>query len=572
MNVQRLVLNNFTVHEHSEFVFPERGIVLVTGPNGGGKSSVIEGVAYGGFGETLRGTSPWVKEKAGMLRLLAEGLGVTRTRTAGGRSALDWSTNDGPSAEYETNSKAQEALEERIGSFETWRWRHVFSSSDAARFTEATDSERKRFLEGLLQLGRFDVALEKCRTDLKAATRQWDECRRQAAILDERVKGAARSVLQCTETVTGASVPPLSFGDEETESPLALQTQATEVKKAIDKTEASRRAEYSKAMNLRSSDGGVQANMDALKRQLQKLGDTGTCSACGQEIPAKLRGNLVQAIGKLKKEAEATQAKSVEAVLEIDEQLKELDGILAALNERHAKLRERIRSAEAGVAAHARRKGELDRAYRALAQAEADLKKTKQQFADADTEAGTLEKTLQELGAVEVVLGTKGVRAHILGRALGAVEAAANGWLARISGAPRVTAAGPVPALSVRLKSYTEKKTGGVTDAISLEVEGAGGGEGYRGASAGERRRIDVALLFALGALSGGLGAGTLFFDEVFDSLYVDGQDALAAVLVDLAKERAVVVITHSDYIAGRLQLGPTVKWRIEGGQLQGAA
>ena len=133
----------------------------------------------------------------------------------------------------------------------------------------------------------------------------------------------------------------------------------------------------------------------------------------------------------------------------------------------------------------------------------------------------------------------RGVRAHVLGRALGGLEAAANGWLARVAG----------EGLRLKLSPYTEKKTGGTSDAISLEIEGAGGGYGYKASSGGERRRIDVSLLLALAEVAQaahGSEAGTIFADEVFDALDNVGLERVADVLQELAQDRTVVVISHN--------------------------
>jgi recombinational DNA repair ATPase RecF len=85
VKVRKIHSRNFQVGGGSvDLEFPDRGLVLVTGPNGHGKSSLIESVAFGCWGETLRGRSPWVDGLAGELTVETDLSSVERSATKAG--------------------------------------------------------------------------------------------------------------------------------------------------------------------------------------------------------------------------------------------------------------------------------------------------------------------------------------------------------------------------------------------------------------------------------------------------------------------------------------------------------
>lgn len=77
----------------------------------------------------------------------------------------------------------------------------------------------------------------------------------------------------------------------------------------------------------------------------------------------------------------------------------------------------------------------------------------------------------------------------------------------------------------------------------------------YKELSRGQRRRVDLAILLACSQLHGG---GTvkhaLFLDECLDGVDKAGCDAFASLLEAVAENELVIVLTHSEELAGRLR------------------
>jgi DNA repair exonuclease SbcCD ATPase subunit len=226
-------------------------------------------------------------------------------------------------------------------------------------------------------------------------------------------------------------------------------------------------------------------------------------------------------------------------VAEVAGQIQELEGERKELRTQREQALGELGAAQATAKQRAKIKAQSSEAERGLEDATVELAGALSAVRDSALE-------VTELTVCSQVLGLRGVRANVLGRALVGIEAAANAWLSKLAGGN----------LHLNLLSSVERKSGGSQDVIGLEVQGAGGGNGYRGASAGERRRIDVALLLALGEVAAGASGrspGTLFADECFDALDSEGVSAAVTALSELAATRAVVVITHNEELAEAL-------------------
>lgn len=534
MIVKSLRMRCFMGHEDSTVELPETGAVLVFGENGSGKSSIVEGVSFAGWGKTLRGDVPWWGEAKPPCAALAvlDDINVERLRN-GPKNELTFSGG----VEFPTASKSQVALEGVLGPHDLWRRTHVFSSADAMHFTLATDGERKRLIESFLGSDRFDPGLEACRKDLRAAEGNLEVTRRKKELLDSKLVGDRRRV---TDAEQGLAV--LEHAPDEVVivpgKPLAYYD---------ERIRDAKREIYDLESRLREAEragGGFDQIARSAEAMLDRLRGE-TCPTCSQPIAGSLRKKLRldadAAKGKADAAREEAKADLVDAKDTIAATKEQLDILQTRRGERAMRIQAE-QMAENAVRHHAK-SIELHNMNRAAAVAA--IAKAQAELVDLEDEIDLAIAEVAELTEVEKVLGLKGFRAHTLGQSLSGIDAVANAWLARLR-----------QGVQIKLSPYAELAKGGTKDAIGLSVIGRGRGS-YKSTSGGERRRIDVALLLGLAevaAAARGAQTGTLFFDEVFDCLDEQGIEAVSEILTELSQTRCVVVITHSKDLMARMR------------------
>lgn len=545
------------VPEPATLRLPERGVVVVTGPNGAGKSRFIEACAYALSGKTLRGTTPWRRSEAGSCEITGfDGWSLTRTITAKGTKKTKVS---GQSAD--TNTKTQGWIDIDL---DFWRRTHVLSSADAAHFSTSTDKERKDLIEMLLGMDVFDQGYEQALADLRQAEK------RVGVVVTSLARAEMTHQFAWKQLTSWQPPPPFEPEPEPVapgESITAVDMSAWTAELLRVKDELSSRsvpATPPMANGLIQRRYELEASIKTQKSQLSIVRN-GVCPQCGADYTKSPLGvhieQLEHSIGLQERELTG-----VLTALQHDAQVaqrieEERRAARAALEERRGQLVAQLARAEVQQRARAqydaaqaawterqtRRK--VDYAAR-VSLAEEDRQRLQAQAEETQAEVDDLKATLTEATReqAEIKLAAQCVRelrGIVLGRALTGIETVANAWLARVA-----------PGQQLRLRPYTDNKTGGTADKISLEIEGAGGGEGYRATSGGERRRVDTALLLALcevASAASGQTDGTLWMDEVFDALDAQTRPLVAQALADLSRDRTVVIITHLSDLAEQI-------------------
>lgn len=557
MKLGAVWLSGVLAHDDTRFELPDSGVVTVEGPNGAGKSALfVEAPAVAVWGKTLRGTPPWEDETkgvAGAAVVCSDGsvMSIERSKTPKGRPKLK--VSGGPGAKRLRAKDETEDLVRELGGMERWRRTHVFSASDADSFMKATDGDCKRFLEKLFGLECFDVGLAACRKDLRAAEEELRKLEADLRVAGERVAAEARRLREAERDLAELGEPE-PVGEDPTARLREAEREVEVVAEHVEQLQA-------QLVEKRDERREVDAELRRAERDAERLARD-ACPECGQRIPKKKRREAEDGL-KVARGAHEGRAKLLgEQVFELDVLLGDRRAELPTLRGKVAELERALARHEGArqmAATRAERRKKLETRVR-----DATSVLVSREDEQDELEAGAAERRRQvgTLRAAERVLGLRGVRNAVLGLSLGGLEEAGNAWLDRL-----------MPGASLRLEPISETKKGDAVEAIARHIDGLRHRHGYKACSSGQRRRVDLAMLFALAEVesgSGGVGlegAGTMLFDEALDALDDEGGlDAAIEVVHELAEDRCVVVVSHRADLLKRLRAA--CRLRVEDGRL----
>jgi len=542
MQIKRIKLEGVTVHKSTEIEFPDRGIVLFSGKNGSGKTTIAEAVPMAIWGRTVkdRGQPIWAANKGGKIEVEANEKTYTRLQT--GRVKLSFS--DGK--EYETTTHAQKEVNSHFGEFGTWKRSAVLSSQESAGFCGATDSEKKQMLEALTHseaiAGAAEIAAKKSRESRDA----WNQKDKEEAVQTANLASAKRSLLN--------SVPP-DYDDTEIENH-TYNEEAHEL--SISEKDRKKKALISSREHLIRVREKM-ADLNSEKKRIQKSKNSlklGKCERCGQSVTEQLVENHLlesdKELASIENESENVLREGTEAKLAYEEASREHEDALRIEREHLAKRENRetlkkLKDVQKEAELRAEKVGEE------YASAKLALKIAVEEKAKSATE-------LAHVKEAHKVLGPKGMRAHLVSRTIKALESSANSWLSRIGDKD----------ISLKMSAYGTKSDGSRKDEITVTATINGSSVSVKSASRGERRRIDIAICLALAEIaeaSSGNDRSTIFADEIFDGLTAQGVSAVMNAMTDLAEDRCVVIMCPEP--PHEVTIAASAHYKFEHGRVQ---
>lgn len=518
-----------------ELVLPARGLVLVTGANEAGKTSLLcDAPLQALFGAVADRGDPLLESGACVEAGFAN-VTVRRARMLG--RVVTSVQADGAPIDCDTATKATAWVEDRFGPSDLWEGLLTFRWSQASDFTLGKDADRKRFVELLIPgLDRFDVAADRCTKARRSheATLQAAQARAYHAEQEvARVKAALDAARQ--RAAQEESAPDLR----------AKLERATRAALTLRRTVDGLRAELTRVpLDVAAAQQAHREAHQAHARAAQAHASAarGACGACGSqatpEFVLRCEEALNAAIGTLARCAE--EARSLTAQFEqhlafVRDEAQRAEARLAALAQEEAHLRQAVAVAEEREASPYGVEGltqQLALAQQALGEAQ-----------EALTRAAAEQSALE---LAERAVGPKGARLDLLAATFAELERAAQRSLSQCW-----------PGARLRIERTSQLKDGRVKEEsrVLIALPGESGFHPVAALNRGMLRRVDLALrlgrraILAARSPQGRLAIPYLAIDEALDGIDEEGLTGCAAALLEEAQRSLVVVVSHDERV-----------------------
>lgn len=550
----RVSVTNYGGKITRQLELPDRGLVLVTSSNGKGKTSLLaDAPLYAVSGWTGNRGDPL--KNGGSVEFELGNLRVSRSRSRAGASVKVQIWLDGKLVDCDTATKADAYLAERLGPAELWEGLLGFRWDTGSAYSCGTDAERKSATELLVPtLAGFDEARERVGARQKAHSSGPLSVARQRLALAAQKTRMAQDALDRVRSLPDVTDDPVKLRAETA----PLETRRTALTQRIGLLEQELRTP---AVNpdLAAAETRLREAQQTERQArltLSKAG-TGTCPTCRQDLgdrEAALRARaemervLAEAVAALDVVSGEVVALRSQATVDLRTRQVELGGEIETLRRRWESANTTIKDLARRIAqAEERRRlgATLDAALELL-----HLSESEQTQAQAELEAQEREQQAYELA--DRMLGPRGARAGLLGRAFSVVERLAAdrlgrawpGWQLQIARTSE-TAGGKVREVT-RVNGMRPALGQYPADSEFLPVAAY---------SRGQLRRIDLPLLLArrqvlAAATENRLALPYLVVDECLDGLDEDGLTGCAELLAEEARRNLVVIIAHDPRIA----------------------
>lgn len=554
------------------------GLNIIVGENGSGKSSLLEAILWGIYGDSR------VRMPSAAVEATIDHVTAIRS-TADGKGSITLRIGN---SEYHAIREAAAALEESGFPTLDVLKATIWSSQGQLGYVSFTPTERRRFLARVLELDEWESSRVRVKAEVGRLAAEATRLQARIESLGERINLGQKEAEGLEPLVALAEeqpepepptrVDPAEVSlleaqaqrleaavSEEPEIRRELEALSVEDDEGLEERISRLRERHMECVREKSTRDSLLARLASIRRNAETL-ESIPCA--GTDFPKSCRfvSDAYLAAQEIPVVEEALRATSVDVETElarVDAQIKELSARsvhIATQRRKAERLREKLVKAEAAreQLAEVRARLEALRATQAASEGQVAaynawqasngklmvLRRLRERLREEEAELASLkvklagvESRAERLGQIEKDFGPKGVPGYLMEVALPELENLANTYLASFNDAYRV-----------RFSMVKVKSTGGVSETLDILVTQGGSERPVEACSGGERVLVDISVRLALRAFIERRGfklPSLLVLDETLAPLDEGNRGRFVESLLGITDIERIVLISH---------------------------
>lgn len=607
----KVEMKNFMAIKEATLILDNRGLVLIEGENktnesfqsnGASKSSLISSITYSLYGRTEKGLKADDvvnnKTKKNTFVKLYFTVGEDNYRIERYRkdkenkNKVKLFVND-KDITGSTNDVTDKQIQELFGiDFNTYLNSIIYGQGDIPMFSQATDKGKKEILESITKTDVYknaqEVAKEKQKeTESKQSTLEQEiekigyqiEVKEQQFEKELNYFNEVKEKQEEEQKYIEEQVKYITYQKQEYQKEIdRLKKQIPEVnldeyvytdqyyecKSSIEKLQQAKEEKVKpKKEEILDKQRAIEYNTRMTRDSLEKLDTNDTCPVCGSPIDNSHKVKEQESMNKTIEKNNQELSMYKEAYTEIlskediiDSKIKELQDIMQQEELQKLELDKQNKEKLQNQQVYYNNISETEREMNSLQyptpndysyviepneeQHEKEIKELQKTIDKNKQDIVQLESKKQRYKEAIDAFSNKGIRSVVLDFITPFLNEKANEYLQVLSGS----------GIEIEFQTQVENAKGELTDKFDVLVKNEKGGSSYKSNSAGEQKRIDIAISFAIQDLimsKEDISTNIALYDEVFDGLDSIGCENVVKLLKDRTKKVSTIfVITHN--------------------------